>query len=111
MFDAPEWLWWVMLVSPLVLTPIIANAALARAPTRPGLGRMMAIGMIGAVPLALFLAATRPEGGLGGAIGFVVVLLLAFGCTIGLGLVNYVEWLRREDAKRRPPEPDLSGTE
>lgn len=110
MFEAPEWLWWVMLVSPLILTPIIANIALARAAERPGLGRMMGIGAAGAIPLALFMALTR-EGGIVGGLVFALVVLAAWGSTIGLGLASYVDWLRREDAKRRPPEPDLPDSE
>ncbi|MEQ8411479.1 MAG: hypothetical protein RIB52_07985 [Erythrobacter sp.] len=109
MFEAPEWLWWVMLVSPLILTPIIANIALARAKERPGFGAMMGIGALGAVPLAVFMAATR-DGGLGGAIAFALIVLVVWGSTIGAALASYVDWLRREDAKRRTGR-DLTGAE
>lgn len=109
MFEAPEWLWWVMLVSPLILTPIVANIALARAKERPGFGAMMGIGALGAVPLTLFMAATR-EGGLGGGFVFALIVLAVWGSTVGAALASYVDWLRREDAKRRPPQ-DLTEAE
>jgi len=105
MFDAPEWLWWVMLLSPMILTPIAAHVVLARAHKRPGFGGMIGIGALGAVPLALFMALTR-EGGVVGGIVFALVVLAVWGSTIGVALASYVDWLRREDAKRRPPEPD-----
>ncbi|KPP95063.1 MAG: hypothetical protein ACOCYR_06190 [Erythrobacter sp.] len=109
MFEAPEWLWWVMVLSPMILTPILAHLILARAKERPGLGGMMGIGALGAVPLALFMAATR-DGGVVGALIFALVALAVWGSTIGVALVSYVDWLRREDAKRRPA-PDLPETE
>jgi multisubunit Na+/H+ antiporter MnhB subunit len=102
MFEAPEWLWWVMVLSPMILTPVAAHLILARTKERPGLGGMMGIGALGAVPLALFMAATRPDGGIVGGLIFALVVLAVWGSTIGVALASYVDWLRREDAKRRP---------
>jgi len=110
MFEAPEWLWWVMLLSPMILTPVAAHLILAYALERPGFGGMMGIGALGAVPLALFMALTR-EGGVVGGLVFALVVLAVWGSTIGVALASYVDWLRREDAKRRPPEPDLTEAE
>jgi hypothetical protein len=108
-FEAPEWLWWVMLASPMILSPVAAHILLARAKERPGFGGMMGIGAAGAAPLAVFMALTR-EGGLVGALVFAMVVLAVWGSTIGFGLVTYVDWLRREDAKRRGLH-DLPDTE
>lgn len=109
MFDAPEWLWWVMLVSPMIFTPIAAHLVMARARERPGFGGMIGIGALGAVPLALFMALTR-EGGVVGGIVLAFVVLAVWGSSIGLALASYVDWLRREDAKRRRaqdvPDPE-----
>jgi hypothetical protein len=64
---------------------------------------MIGIGALGAVPLALFMALTR-EGGIVGGIILALVVLAVWGSSIGVALASYVDWLRREDAKRRPPK-------
>jgi hypothetical protein len=91
-----------MLASPMILTPLVAHWRLARATGRPGLGGIMGMGALGAVPLALFMALTR-EGGLFGGIVVALVVLAVWCSTVGAGLVGYVDWLRREDAKRHSP--------
>ena len=93
MTELPNWAWWIILLSPAWLTPLISYPFVSKANTRIGLGKAMAISSPAAAPLASLAAMVSFEGDVLDSMGLFLLLIFCWVSVGGPFVVEITQWL------------------